>query len=534
MQNDLFSRLHANAQDHPDKPALIYPAKGKWETLSYAQLLVLTDLFTSGLSACALTAGMRAAVMTPPSIEFFAFAFALLRLGIVPVIVDPAIGLKRLTTCFQETEPEVFIGNTLTHALRILFGWGRTTLKHHLTLEGIKRRGLKSDALEPRLNPAVPGAPAAIIFTSGSTGAPKGVLYSQENFSAQLDMFGQCFHITTDEIDLPAFPLYVIIDLLLGVTSVIPDVGFPVPRKTDPKKVLNAIETFKITNMFASPVVLELLSTFMVNQGATAATRFKRLSSLKRVITAGAPATIALQEKVRTILDDKTDLFGTYGATESLPVAIVESREIFALAIKAAEGAGVCLGRSIAGVTVRIIKITEAPIDLWQESLSLDHNVVGEITVQSPATTRTYVQRQTENRLSKIKFGDEVIHRTGDLGYLDVEGRLWFCGRKSQRVETRYGTFFTEQIEGIFNTHPSVHRTALVGVDQEPVLWVESKPGKLNEALIRQELLKLAAHHPQAMNIKSLLFIGRFPTDIRHNSKIIREKLCLLAQKRLR
>jgi acyl-CoA synthetase (AMP-forming)/AMP-acid ligase II len=455
--------------------------------------------------------------------EFFPFAFALLKLGIIPVIVDPAIGLKKLSVCIDETEPEIFIGNTLTHTLRILFGWGKRSIKHNLTIESVKHS--QSNVNFPAAN-LKPDSPAAIIFTSGSTGIPKGVLYSQENFSAQLDLLQQTFKITSEEIDLPAFPLYAIIDALLGVTSVIPDTTFPVPGKTKPQKVLDAIRKFKVTNIFASPVVLEILAAHGINDHV-------KLPSLKRVITAGAPATIPLQEKFRELLDDKTDLFGIYGATETLPIAKVESREVFDLKEKTLQGAGVCLGKPIDEVTIRIVKITDEPMEEWQETLQVETNVVGEITVQSAATTRKYVHREDANRLSKIKHGENIIHRTGDVGYFDEEGCLWYCGRKLQRVETQAGIFFTEQIEGIFNVHPSVYRTALVGVRNELVLWVEPKQDQANQDTIKQELIQIAAQHTQASKIKTFLFTKKFPTDVRHNSKIIRETLTLLAEKRL-
>ena len=129
--------------------------------------------------------------------------------------------------------------------------------------------------------------------------------------------------------------------------------------------------------------------------------------------------------------------------------------------------------------------------------------------------------------------GDDVIHRMGDVGYFDEEGRLWYCGRKSHRVITKDDVLFTEQIEGIFNVHPLVYRTALVGVDKEPVLWVElAKNG--DKEKIKTELMDLAKDHPQASKIKTFLFMKKFPTDVRHNSKIIREQLTLLAEKRLR
>jgi olefin beta-lactone synthetase len=534
MRTDLFSRLQANAEKNPDKAAFIYPHKGNWETLTYAQLLEWTNHFARGLQACSLTPGMRAAILTPPSIEFFPFAFALLKLGIVPVIVDPAIGLKKLGICINESKPDIFFGNTLTHTLRKIFGWGKETIKHNLTINQVKHQASNTNIHHLSFT-IENSSPAAIIFTSGSTGIPKGVLYSQENFSAQLDLLQETFNITEDEIDLPAFPLYVIIDALLGVTSVIPDVNFPIPKKTNPQKVLNAIQKFKVTNMFASPVVLEILANFLSNsqQHTPSSTRAAGLQSLKRVITAGAPATIPLQEKFRKILDNNTDLFGIYGATESLPIAKVESKEIFSLKEKTAQGAGICLGAPIEGVIVRVIKISDEPIETWQESLLAKPNVVGEITVQSAATTRTYLHRQDANQLSKIKHGEEFIHRLGDVGYFDEEGRLWYCGRKSQRVKIHDDVFFTEQIEGIFNIHPTVSRTALVGLNHEPILWVQPNQGESNQDTIRQELITLAKGHPQAAQIKTFLFMKQFPTDVRHNSKIIREELTLLAKKRL-
>lgn len=482
---------------------------------------------------------MTAALLTPPSVDFFALAFALLKVGVVPIILDPAIGLKKVGECLNEAQPDIFIGNTLTHALRILFGWGRNSIKHNFTVESVKRLTFN---VQPEIMNNI--SEAAIIYTSGSTGIPKGVVFTHENLSAQLDMLVETFGIAPDEIDLPAFPLYALIDVLLGVTSVIPDISFPVPGKTNPEKVIQAIQRFNVTNMFASPAVLDILSSFALSGGAVAAPQSKRslrlrtshgtlssplranLPSLKRVITAGAPATIELQEDFRKLLNDKTDLFGIYGATEVLPIAKVESREIFALREKSASGAGVCLGKPVNGAKVRVIGISEAAIQRWGDSLEVKPNVVGEITVQGGAVTGRYIVRDEANRLSKIQHEDGIIHRMGDVGYFDEKGRLWYCGRKSQRVIANDGVMFTEQIEGIFNIHPLVYRTALVGMDSEPILWIELKKGnRANKDKIRRELMELATDHPQASKIKAFLFMKKFPTDVRHNSKIIREEL---------
>jgi olefin beta-lactone synthetase len=181
---------------------------------------------------------------------------------------------------------------------------------------------------------------------------------------------------------------------------------------------------------------------------------------------------------------------------------------------------------------VRIIGISDSAIQQWQDELEVKPNVVGEITVQGAAVTESYIAREEANRLSKIHDGDQIIHRMGDVGYFDEQGRLWYCGRKSHRVITNDGVLFTEQIEGIFNFHPLVYRTALVGVDKEPVLWIELAKNTDKER-IKRDLMDLAKDHPQASKIKTFLLMKKFPTDVRHNSKIIREQLTLLAQKRL-
>src|SRR5512138_2100696 len=113
---DLDTRLDDLAKQFPNKPAFIFSNRSDdWTTFTYQQLWALTARLTRGLLACGFTPGMRLALMIPPSVEFFALAFALLKTGIVPVILDPAIGLQKVTECLAETRPEIYIGNSLTH-----------------------------------------------------------------------------------------------------------------------------------------------------------------------------------------------------------------------------------------------------------------------------------------------------------------------------------------------------------------------------------------------------------------------------------
>lgn len=187
---------------------------------------------------------------------------------------------------------------------------------------------------------------------------------------------------------------------------------------------------------------------------------------------------------------------------------------------------------------VRIIAIDDAPLADWSQARVLATGEVGEITVAGPTATDSYFNRPQATAAAKIREtladgSTRIVHRMGDVGYFDAQGRLWFCGRKTHRVETAQGPLYTEQVEPVFNTVPGVARTALVGVGpagaQVPVLCVELQRGQSDSPALREALrAKAAARLPDA-NLQHVLVHPAFPVDIRHNAKIGREKLAVWA-----
>ncbi len=165
---------------------------------------------------------------------------------------------------------------------------------------------------------------------------------------------------------------------------------------------------------------------------------------------------------------------------------------------------------------------------------------IGELVVWGPNVSKEYFGLPEANDLAKIQGPEGIRHRMGDLGFMDEEGRVWFCGRKSQRVITPQGPLFTVACEGIFNEHPKVYRSALVGVgeppQQRPVLCVEleanEKKKDKGSPQLRKESLDLGAHDAQTKQIRTLLFHPSFPVDVRHNAKIFREQLARWARSR--
>jgi acyl-CoA synthetase (AMP-forming)/AMP-acid ligase II len=187
---------------------------------------------------------------------------------------------------------------------------------------------------------------------------------------------------------------------------------------------------------------------------------------------------------------------------------------------------------------LRIIAISDDPLPRWSEVRELPPGQIGEIVVRGPVVTREYFALPQATALAKIADGETFWHRMGDVGYLDSQGRLWFCGRKSQRVETTDGPLFTDQIEPVFNTHPQVFRSALVGVGprprQRPMLVVELVEGARWSPGLRQELLALGATVATTRDVQTILpHAGPLPVDVRHNTKLNREALAVWASQQI-
>ena len=538
---NIASYLPLMARSAPARPAIIEPdprVSNGWRTVSFAELDRKSDAYAAGLIKVGVVRGTRTVMMAPPSLEFFALVFGLFKVGAVLVLIDPGIARHALVSCLTEVRPEAFIGVPRAHVARLLFprsfrsvrslvtvgrrfGWGGHTLAEVERL-GEGRSHVMSVPRE--------GETAAILFTSGSTGVPKGVVYTHEMFAAQVQSIRDTYGITPGEVDLPTFPLFALFDPALGMTAVLPKMDFRFPGRADPAALVDALTTHHCTNMFGSPALLDNLSRYGAARGL-------KLPELRRVLSAGAPVRTDVLVRMSELLSPGAQVFTPFGATESLPVANIGSDEVIGdTARGAAGGRGVCVGKPVLGSHVRIIRVTEEAIPEWTSDLELPVGSIGEITVRGPVVTHEYFARPEATRLAKIRDGETIVHRMGDVGTFDEQGRLWMCGRKSHRVEARSGVLFTVPIEETLNVHPAVRRTALVGVgprgDQRPVVLVEREPGlRLADDVLLAELRDLAAKHEVTRGLETFVaYPGVFPVDTRHNAKIEREALARWAK----
>ncbi len=572
--------LAALAESQPDALAVaVADGRNPDGTARYAELTSLelhrrSDRIAHALVGIGIGPGVRTVLMVKPSLDFFALTFAMLKVGVVPVMVDPGMGIKNLGECLSEAEPEAFIGIPKAHVARIVLRWARSTVRTKVTVGrrlfwgGHTLRKLEADAPEgpfPLLDPD-PEQTAAILFTSGSTGVPKGVVTPFRVFAAQVKALREVYGIRPGERDLATFPLFALFGPALGMASVVPDMDASRPAEADPQCLYEAFRDYECTNLFASPALIDKLGRHCTDQGL-------ELTSLRRAISAGAPASDPALERFQRCLPDGIEVLNSYGATESLPVAFLGSRTILRETRQLTDqGRGVCVGHPTPGMDVRIVPIHDEPIDSWTENLALPDGEIGEIVVRGAVVTPSYYKRPEATKLAKIPTENgDVWHRMGDVGYFDEQGRLWMCGRKGHRVETAAGTLYTLPCEAVFNTHLAVRRSALVAVETtgdgatghgasragasgdqatrdeasrdraiaEPVLCVERVRGgtkngaAVDNSQLTKELLEIARAHEHTRQIRTVLYHPSFPMDVRHNAKIFREKLAVWARSRL-
>ncbi|MCX7427745.1 MAG: fatty acid CoA ligase family protein [Planctomycetia bacterium] len=546
---NVAGRLTAMARAMPDAVAVVEPldydrrGRRRYRKFTFRELDEDSDRIARGLAERGVPRGSRLALLVRPGVDFISLVFGLLKAGMVSILIDPGMGRRNLVRCLEEAEPEGFVAIPPVHAVRVLLRRrfpaarfnvtvGRRWFWGGATLGQFRRRPRAGSELAPTRS----DDPAAIIFTTGSTGPPKGVLYTHGIFDTQVEEIRDFFGIKPGEIDLPGFPLFGLFNCAMGVTAVIPDMDPSRPARVDPEKILEAVDDWRVTQTFCSPAIWNRVGRYCQEHG-------RRMETVRRVLSSGAPVPAHVLERMKACIHPEGDVHTPYGATESLPVASIAASEVLAeTAAQTERGAGVCVGRRFPRIRWKVIRIVDGPIESIDRTEELPQGAIGELIVQGPVVTREYLHRPAANRDAKIADGDGFWHRMGDAGYFDARERFWFCGRVAHRILTPAGPMYTIPCEAIFNRHPEVFRSALVGVgspgQQVPVMIVEPREGHMprgeaERAAWLAQLRELGRSSPLTQAIEHFLFHESLPVDIRHNAKIFREKLAVWAAERL-
>ena len=498
VEANIVSRLADAAARHPGRLAIA-------DARSRVTFAALHDRVASagvGLASDGVRPGDRVLVFVPMSVDLYVTLLGTLHAGAVPVFVDAWADRRRLAAAVRAAAPVAFIGSRRASLLRLFSGEVRRIPRAYTPASGALTRPARGapTALEP-------DAPALVTFTTGSTGAPKAAERSHAFLLAQHEALAAHIAPCDDDVDMPTLPVFVLSNLALGVPSVIPDADPRRPADIDPRRVHRQIVREGVTTSSGSPAFYERLAAWCERTGETL--------PLRALFTGGAPVLPPLARRLQAVVRGAAHV--VYGSTEAEPIAGIIADEMVALDGTAD---GVCVGRPVPHVRLRLVRAHDAPIVLgdagWSE-WDVERGV-GEIVVAGAHVLRGYVNDPEADRRNKIRDGDTIWHRTGDAGRLDQDGRLWLLGRVRERV-VRDGMLWWPlpaevralRVEGV--TH-----AAYVGVPdpargKRAVLVAESDPRRT------QELEPALRRALDPWPLDELRVVKRIPRDPRHASK---------------
>ena len=513
----------------PDKKSVVFAKDNSFYT--FREFEERSNQMANRFQKLGIKKGMRTLLFVKPCLDFSVITFALFKVGAIPVLIDPGMGIPNLLSSVKQVKPDALVGIGRVHWLRRLKKEFFQSVKIKISLSNVGGNtvnlydGLSSESKSFEPVEVFPTDYSAILFTSGGTGIPKGVLYTHGILNAQTDALQEMFHLDETKTDLPGFPLFALFTLAMGMTSVIPEMDPTKPAKCNPAKIVKNIQDYKTTFVAGSPSIWQRVGEYCLKHNI-------KLPTVEQVVMFGAPVRAEIHQMFKKILVNG-DTYTPYGATECLPVSLISGSEVLNKHLpQMLQGDGTCIGKAVPGVEIKIIKVSDIPNKDLEE---LPVGEIGEIAVSGLQVTPAYFEMDEETKKAKIHANGKLWHRMGDLGWRDHEGNLWFLGRKAHRVETPEHTFYSIQMESIFNQHPMIKRSALVklqlGEKTFPGLVIERKDGstRMNEAFLK-ELKILSERTHFTKNIKYYFLNSSFPVDVRHNIKIDRLKLSKWAQ----
>ncbi len=520
----LWAPLTARAGD--PAPAVVEPAR----TVSFAMLERRVRELAAGLVAHGVRTGDRVALLVPPGADLTAAVYAVWRAGGVIVVADKGLGVRGMGHALRSARPAYVLGTAQGLAAaaamrvpgrRIAAGpMTRSTMRAlgaEVGLGDLARRGRKAP-LPPE--PSGDGE-CAVAFTSGATGPAKGVVYRHRQVQAQVALIRSAYGLDADDRVVAAFAPFAIYGPALGIGSAVPDMDVTSPGTLTAAALADAVARIDGTVVFASPAALRsvLATAEGLDEGRRAA-----LAGVRLLMSAGAPVPAELLRALGEVLP-KAEPHTPYGMTEVLPVTDVSLAEIEA----AGEGDGVCVGFPLAGVTVGISALS--PEGAADGPISPAPHATGEVCVRAPHVKDRYDALWLTERASSRDAG---WHRTGDVGHLDGQGRLWIEGRLAHVVVTLAGVVTPVGIERRVERLAAVRAAAVVGVgsrgSQQVVVVVVPADGAARPPLAELSLTD-AVREVAGVDLAAVLVAPELPVDIRHNSKVDRAALARWASR---
>ncbi|MCC5948856.1 MAG: AMP-binding protein, partial [Nitriliruptoraceae bacterium] len=528
------------APERVSRVAVVEPPDGQTpgRSRTFGELEADTAALAAGLADLGVEPGDRVALLVPPGIALATVLYACWRRGAVPVLADAGLGARGITQALRAAAPAFIVGIPRALAAARALRWPgrliatadtpaavRSALGAETDLQELIERGRE---LPATATPA-PDADAAIAFTSGATGPSKGVVYTHRQLEAQREAIRSTYDIDDADRLVAAFAPFALYGPALGITCVVPDMDVTAPGTLTAPALAAAVDAVEATLVFASPAALR---NVVATADDVADEHRPALAGVRLLLSAGAPVPAELLRAATGLLPAAVP-HTPYGMTEALPVADIDLATIESAAAGAPVRDGVCVGRPIAGVEVAVRELDAHGVP--DGDRTDQPGVTGELLVRAAHVKDRYDRRWVAQRASARDIG---WHRTGDVGHLDVDGRLWVEGRLAHVITTATGVVTPVGVERAVETGVD-HLTmaAAVGVGpvgtQQLVVVVQTDPlapkAQLAPASLAAAVRRAVTEAGITTPVASVLVAPTLPVDIRHQSKIDRGRLATWA-----
>ncbi|GAA1822258.1 alpha/beta fold hydrolase [Nesterenkonia flava] len=535
---------------HKGAPAVVDMTTSETDrTLTWGELKDQVEALAVGLYELGVRPGHRVSLLVQPGNSLTVILYACLRLGAAAVVADAGLGLKGMTRAVRSARPDWVIGELPGLTVARTLGWpGQRISVDALSQKQVSWLGTVASverllrrhagaALQNVPAPA-PEAEAAVLFTSGSTGPAKGVIYTHERLGALVALLRRQFDVKPGASLIAGFAPFALLGPAIGATSVTPDMSVTKPATLTAQAVAEAALAGKATMFFGSPAALR---NVVDTSGALSEEQSQALRRIRLVLSAGAPVHPDLLDAVQDLFPN-AEIHTPYGMTEGLLQADI-TREQVHEAMSTAQP-GVCVGRPVDGVHFRLAPLDELGRPA-EDLLTAEEapGVLSEIVVSAAHLKAAYDRLWYTDRQSRRDTADGLLwHRTGDIGHIDAEGRLWIQGRLQHVITTPAGPIGPGVVETPVDTLAEVSRSAAVGVGPEGtqavVVIVEPVRSATRSAslsvgrspLARPEFASAVRRAAGDAPVAAVLVVEELPTDIRHNSKIDRSRLASWAE----
>ncbi|WP_299057233.1 alpha/beta fold hydrolase [uncultured Nocardioides sp.] len=531
----MWTALEARADDD----ALAVAAGGG--TVSWRDLASRVAALAAGLRAAGVQPGDRIGLLVEPSTDLTTIVYAAWRAGAVVVVADKGLGFAGMRRALRGGTLDHVVGHRTGLAAARAMGLPGSRISVEplpapvalllgvsQDLEGLVALGAGAEAPpEPDLD-----ADCAILFTSGATGPAKGVAYTHRQARAEVDLVRATYDLGPDDAFVAAFAPFALFGPAFGIASSVPAIDVTAPHTLTAPLLADAASAVDATVVFASPAALRRV---VATRDDLTDPQRTALAGVRLLMSAGAPVPLPVLEQVAEVVPGAA-LHTPYGMTEALPATDVSLAQIR----EAGPGEGVCVGRPLAGVRIGVVPFgreSDGPVEH-----ALPEGGTGEICVSAPHVKDRYDDLWLTQRRSASYVG---WHRTGDVGHLDDEGRLWVEGRLGHVVRTADGVVTPVGVEQRAESVPGVSAAAAVGVGpegtQQLVVVVvpdgasSRRTGPRGPIGVRGADLDLADAVRAAVGtpVAAVLAADRLPLDVRHSSKVDRSEVARQAARSL-